>query len=235
MVPQLARVFWRFLRQGSHPWEEEDAKYKGRFGHICSSLDPNRGTSLSKAELYTLFSSVLAVAELEGALAELGVYRGNSARLICEVKGDKPLYLFDTFSGMPEERISPDKDTWAKATHTDTSVEDVRAYLSQYPAVRYVPGVFPGSVSGYADEPIDRLTFCFAHLDVDLYQSTLDGLAFFYPRLVPGGRIVSHNYNLKKSRGVQTPGVKTAFREYFKGKEHQIIEIAETQCMVIKE
>src|SRR5271166_6057406 len=37
-------------------------------------------------------------------MAELGVYQGSSARIICEDKGDCPLYLFDTFAGLPEPR-----------------------------------------------------------------------------------------------------------------------------------
>ena len=83
-------------------------------------------------------------------------------------------------------------------------------------------------------EKIKDQEFSFVHLDVDLYRSTLDALEFFYPRLVTGGRIVSHNYNLKDSAGGRTPGVKKAFQEYFSSCEYKIIEIAETQCLIIK-
>jgi O-methyltransferase len=51
-------------------------------------------------------------------------------------------------------------------------------------------GIFPETATGLEDE-----TFAFVHLDADLYQSTLDGLNFFYPRLSPGGCIIVHDYN----------------------------------------
>ena len=35
-------------------------------------------------------------------MAEVGVYQGVSAKLICEAKGDKELHLFDTFEGLPD-------------------------------------------------------------------------------------------------------------------------------------
>jgi len=193
------------------------------------------GITLTKEEVYTLYSGILAVSKLGGAIAEVGVYRGGSAKVICEVKCNKPLYLFDTFEGMPDERISGSLDAWKNGTHTGTSLEEVRACLNKYPKVHYVQGIFPDCISQYAEEAIEELTFSFVHLDVDLYRSTLDALVFFYRRMVPGGRIVSHNYNLtKRGNGMSTPGVKAAFKEYFKDREHHIIEIAETQCMVIK-
>src|SRR5688500_6464098 len=53
-------------------------------------------------EQYIVYSLVKAQSKLEGAIAEVRVYRGASARLICEAKGAKPLLLFDTFEGLPE-------------------------------------------------------------------------------------------------------------------------------------
>ena len=58
---------------------------------------------------------------------------------------------------------------------------------------------------------------------------------FFFPKLNKGGRLVSHNYNLKFSDGGDTPGVKQAFDDYFIDRKHLVIEIAETQCLVIKD
>lgn len=52
---------------------------------------------------------------------------------------------------------------------------------------------------------------CFAlvSLDPDLYEPTLEGLRFFYPRLAPGGRILIHDYT-----SCQFEGVKMAVDEY---------------------
>ena len=43
------------------------------------------------------------------------------------------------------------------------------------------------------DFPAD-INFSFVSLDVDLYQPTLCGLKFFYPRMSKGGVIMVHDY-----------------------------------------
>ena len=167
-------------------------------------------------ESYTLYSSVLATASLSGAIAEVGVYKGTTAKLICEGKDDRDLFLFDTFEGMPDEKITT-HDDWESYTHTDTSLKSVQSYLAQYPNITFIPGKFPESISLHPDLYLTEKKFSLVNLDVDLYQSTLDGLEFFYPRMVSGGRLISHNFNLKDSPGGNTPGVKQAFLEYFSG------------------
>jgi O-methyltransferase len=212
-------------------------KQEGAFGELVKDSVVFARTSLTKDELYTLYHSVLATEELPGAIAEAGVYRGGSARIVCEAKrADKKLYLFDTFEGMPFEQIDSEKDTWARnyrRTHTGTSIDEVQSYLARFSNVQLVKGVFPDSIVAHPELSLEEEKFSFVHLDVDLYRSTLDALVFFYPRLVPGGRLVSHNYNLTHGKGGDTPGVKLAFLEYFGG-SRPIIEIAETQCMVVK-
>ena len=47
--------------------------------------------------------------------------------------------------------------------------------------------------------------------------------------MVTGGRIVSHDYNTKDH-----PGVKKAFEDFFKDNREKIIELADSQVMVIK-
>ena len=37
--------------------------------------------------------------------------------------------------------------------------------------------------------------FSFVHIDVDLYEPTLQSLEFFFPRLIEGGIIVCDDYN----------------------------------------
>ena len=47
--------------------------------------------------------------------------------------------------------------------------------------------------------------------------------------MVVGGRIVSHDYNTNSM-----PGIKKAFSEFFMDQPEKIIEIADSQVMVIK-
>ncbi|HET6458464.1 MAG TPA: TylF/MycF/NovP-related O-methyltransferase [Nitrosopumilaceae archaeon] len=174
-------------------------------------------------EAFAVYSVAKSQSKLEGDMAEVGVFQGGSAKLICEAKGNGKLHLFDTFEGLPE---LSDKDThfgvkyWKKSQFGNTSVENVKKYLSKYSNVFYYKGTFPETAN-----PITDLKFSFVHIDVDLYQSTMDCLKFFLPRLVQGGIILSHDYH--------TGGVRSAFDEFFKEKKIPIVELPGPQCMVI--
>ena len=52
-------------------------------------------------EAYQIFMVVKRTAKIEGDIAEVGVYKGGTAKLICEAKGNRVLHLFDTFTGIP--------------------------------------------------------------------------------------------------------------------------------------
>jgi O-methyltransferase len=174
-------------------------------------------------EAYIVYSITKSQSRLEGDMAEVGVYQGGSAKIICEAKGKNTLHLFDTFSGLPP--VS-DKDThfgtkfWKDNEFNNTSEEKVRKYLSKYENVHLYKGKFPET-----SEPIRNSKFSFVHLDVDLYQSTYDCLEFFYPRLIKGGIILTHDYHSK--------GVQTAFKDYFQNKKIPIIELTGSQCMIV--
>jgi hypothetical protein len=71
------------------------------------------------------------------------------------------------------------------------------------------------------------LSFSFVHLDVDLYQSTLSGLEWFYPRLNRGGVLISHDYTIAK-------GVRKAFDEFFIDKPECLIELSGSQVAFVK-
>lgn len=176
-------------------------------------------------DFYNLYHLVQRTEGLPGDLAEFGVYRGGSAKLLASLKGQRQLHLFDTFEGMPAARA--DVDHHRAGDFADTSLEAVREYLRPFPKVEFYRGRFPESARGLAATPI---RFSFVHLDVDLYESTKAGLAFFYPRLVAGGVLVSHDY-----RSRWCPGVRRAFDEFFSDKPELVIELWKTQCLVVKQ
>ncbi len=187
-------------------------------------LKDGRGTQTFR-ERYNLYALAKSTSRLPGALAEVGVYRGGSAKIICRVKGDAPLYLFDTFEGMPTVNKSTD-GAFSAGDFADTGYEDVVAYLAAFPNLHFYKGFFPDSAVG--KEP-EQQQFRFVHLDLDIFESTLQALAFFYPRMVRGGVILSHDYNQ-----CYAPGVKKAFHEFFADKPETIIPMWDTQCAVVK-
>jgi O-methyltransferase len=156
-----------------------------------------------------------------GDLAEVGVFQGGSAKIICENRAaGRALHLFDTFAGIPEvEPIDADHFSvgdWA------APLEQAQTYLSGYDGVRFYPGRFPETA-----QAVDAVQFAFVSLDVDTFQSTLAGLRFFMPRLKPGGILISDDYRW-------APGVRQAFATYFDGRPEPIIELAGSQALVVK-
>ena len=174
----------------------------------------------SAFELYLIYSTALAQCKRPGAMAEVGVYRGASAKLICKAKGDKLLRLFDTYEGLPESS-KEDRGVHKKNQYA-CSLEDVQAYVDGFENVHFHKGLFPDSAEG-----VEEAEYCFCHFDVDLYEGTKACLEYFYPRMIQGGILISHDYSI-------LAGVEQAFQEFFADKPEEIIDMPTTQCMVVK-
>jgi len=174
---------------------------------------------MSADEAYMIRGAVLSTANVEGDLAEVGVFRGTSAKVICEAKGGRPLHLFDTFEGLPPTGRF---DSGLQTGQYACSLDSVRDYLKAFPNVQFYKGYFP-----LTGEPVKTRGFCFVHLDVDLFESTVAALQFFYPRMNPGAVLISHDY-------VEFAGVRRAFDEFFENKCEPVIELSGNQCLVVK-
>ena len=175
---------------------------------------------LTANEAFIVYSLARAQSKYEGHIAEVGAYQGGSAKVICEAKGDRPFHLFDTFEGLPPAAVQD--GNVHRVSQYSCSLESVQQYLAGYPNVSLYKGRFPES-SG----PVENLRFTFAHFDVDLYESTLGCLQFFYPRMIPGGVMLSHDYSILS-------GVREAFAEFLRDKPEPLIELPTTQCMLTK-
>src|SRR3974377_2228292 len=140
-----------------------------------------------------------------GDMAELGVYRGNSAALLAHYAREykRTVFLFDTFEGF-DTRDLTGADKSKEIEFSDTSLTAVRDLVG-LESVKFVQGRFPKSI------PLDLYAtkFCLVHIDCDLYQPTKAALEFFYPRLSPGGLIIMHDYN-----NPYWGGIKLAVDEY---------------------
>lgn len=189
---------------------------------VVTQVRHERKLLLSDHEAHQLMRLVRSTAKVPGDLAEVGTYRGVSAKLMAEARGESPkvLHLFDTFTGLPELQ-DIDRSVFYEGQY-EADFYDVADYLGSYPNIALYAGVFPKTA-----DPIANKKFSFVHLDVDLYESTLDALAFFYPRMTQGGVIVSHDY-------IVTPGATKAVREFMADKPEPILESSWRQCVIVK-
>jgi len=191
---------------------------------IPLDLSPFQRTLLRKVRPYTMTSNErvavlesavrhVAAQNYPGAFVECGVAKGGStmamAYTLLELgMGDRDLYLYDTFEGMPEPDESdrgrfgePAARNWRKrrdaegrSTWINHGLEEVRANLALtgYPASRlhFIKGKVENTLPAQAPPGAIALL----RLDTDWHASTKAELDHLYPRLVRGGIVIIDDY-----------------------------------------
>jgi len=179
--------------------------------------DGSRNNAGDCTRLLAILLNVKSLLEegIEGSFAELGVWRGNSAKVLRELTPDRKFFLFDTFEGFPEQDAKVDPAAPSASGFSDTSLERVKKFVGESANTFYCVGYFPQT----ADHVPKDEKFAFVHLDCDLEAPIKAGLEFFYPRLSAGGTILIHDYE----SGGKWPGVKRAVDEFLKDKPERLI------------
>lgn len=167
---------------------------------LAGSALPEQDLGNDYVRLATLELLCRRLADVPGAAAELGVYRGFFARCINQLLPERKIYLFDSFEGFAEEACATDS---FQAAHANTTIEKVLAILPYPEKVILKPGFFPESLGGLEEQ------FCLVSLDVDFYQTTLEGLRYFWPRIAEGGYLLLHDWGSPK-----LPGVAKALQDF---------------------
>lgn len=139
---------------------------------------------------------------LNGDIIEVGVYRGISLAILGALTNslgiNKIIYGVDTFCGMPDividgldngfdefgEPWAPGKGGHFPGDFKDTSILQV-ARMAPWGNIKLIPGIFPACAN-----QIQSDKFCFAHIDVDIYNSYKDSYQYLWPRMVSGGAII---------------------------------------------
>lgn len=130
---------------------------------------------------------------VEGDIAELGVWRGNSAALLARVaeQNGRNLFLFDTFEGFDARDLKGIDNRSREGDFASTSIQYVKETVGPTTCVRYVKGFFPDSI------PVELHSsrFSIVHIDCDLYAPMKAALEFFYPRMSRGALLILHDYH----------------------------------------
>jgi O-methyltransferase len=121
-----------------------------------------------------------------GDVAELGVYKGNTAFFFRRVSPGRRLHLFDTFSGFSCQDSAEYAEGGAFA---DVSMKEIRKRFGSEAFI--YKGYFPDT----AEAIPPGTKFAMVHIDMDLDKPIAAALKFFYPRVEPGGAIIVHDYN----------------------------------------
>jgi O-methyltransferase len=193
--------------------------------HFNQLWEQIRGhTLVDKDRCFVIYQLTQQAARLPGDVAEVGVYKGGTAKLLGKqfINAGKTVHLFDTFAGMPP--TDPRRDWHKENDFNDTSLESVTAYLNDCTNTLLYPGLFPCSAASVQDRD-----FCLVHIDVDIYKSVMDCIEFFYPRLLFGGIAIFDDYGF-----LTCPGAKEAVDEFFADKAERPFYLPTGQCLVIK-
>ncbi len=124
--------------------------------------------------------------KLQGAVAEVGVFRGEFARYISKAFPNSRCYLFDTFDGFDANEALKELKS-GNCTHALIEAykqTNIAAVLERMPYLDNIvikQGYFPQSLDGLEE------TFVFVSIDVDFEDSIYECLTYFYPRLLRGG------------------------------------------------
>ncbi|TRX72150.1 TylF/MycF/NovP-related O-methyltransferase [Carboxylicivirga sp. M1479] len=226
VVLMALSYFWSFYTHKLFkPFAWLDAQKKKE--HNRSTLKLEKGFK-DKMRFYALWLQLKRIKEqkIEGAIAELGVYKGETAKMIHDFLPQKNFYLFDSFSGLPKQVIKEDCDGTVRPQTVhfgNTSPEEVLKYINGNNEKLIIKeGIFPETTEGLNEDG-----YALVHIDADLYQSTIDALNYFYPKLNQKGAIIVHDYNHDWS------GVKKAVDEFEEGIPECFVELTDMYGSVI--
>lgn len=207
------RLKWPYM-----PWWEDEVftAYLRKFDELKVHNSDRR---------WDLRQLLRLTANVPGDMAECGVYKGASAQILLEAckTAQRHLYLFDSFEGLSEP--NDEKEAyWKKgdmAAHESIMLDNLRDHEGMFTTYKgWIPDRFP--------EVADTVFAC-VHIDVDLYGPTLDSMAFFYPRLAPGGLCVCDDYNSSVC-----PGARRAVDEFLADKPEKMLALSGGSGFFIK-
>lgn len=180
--------------------------------------------NLRSADRKFFLRELLALVDpLPGDTAECGVFKGASSWLIASrLRGrGRTHHVFDSFQGVSEP--GPGEEAYWYGGELAVGEAFARRALEGL-AVAWHVGWIPARFGEVADRQ-----FCFVHIDVDLYQPTLDSLEFFYPRMVTGGIIVCDDYGFRAC-----PGAFRACNEFMSDRPEHIVQVPTGQALIVK-
>jgi len=164
---------------------------------------------------------------LAGDFVECGVFRGFSTAVLAHYldfgKLPKQWFLYDTFSGVPEDQRNSNHDN-----SEVFQVSELQAYVSKrfekYPNIQVVRGRVPEVLAEQAPA-----TIAFLHIDMNSADAELGALEQLFGRVVPGGMVILDDYGWFYYN--EQKHVEDAF---FVGAGYRVLELPTGQGLIVK-
>ena len=195
------------------------------FNAYLEQFSEERGLNADRRfMLYQLSRLSIAV---DGDTAECGAYLGAGSFLMVLINREAPSnrkhVIFDSFEGLS----TPKQIDGAHWIEGDLSVSEaqMRENLSEFESeIEVHKGWIPDSFRSVSER-----RYAFVHIDVDLYQPTLDSIDYFYPRLSKNAILLCDDYGLKFC-----PGATAAMDEFFSDKPEKVLSLSGGSGFIVK-
>lgn len=190
--------------------DEEALKYMvyrtGYQGEVLSLFDISEEFAL-KTSVLRRVSRRLDELGVEGAIADLGAYRGDISWQMNAMMPERKLYLFDTFTGYDERDVAKEQQlhlseaqvgVYSLSNNEREHLEErILGRMPYADMVELRPGWFPETAFDLENEK-----YAMVHIDTGLYAPTYSGIQYFFPRMSKGGVILVSGYTNGKSQSV---------------------------------
>lgn len=182
--------------------------------------------------VHTILWAATQASKLAGDFVECGVNTGIYSLAICEYLNfnllDKSFYLFDTFSGVPEEQLNDAERQQGHLARLNRVYEECYETacrnFAEFPNAVLVRGRVPETLTSVPIKAVSYLS-----IDMNIVEPEIAALEHFWPLLTPGAPVVLDDYGWDGH--VQQ---RLAMDEFAQGKGLTILEMPTGQGLLIK-
>lgn len=174
--------------------------------------------------LWILTCCARSAQHLDGAFAEFGTFRGGCAFMVLDATETTPLWLYDTFAGLPGGSLA-DAERTLEGRYAQTDAEQVAALLRPWSdRIRIVAGDVFDTVPAHDPGPL-----ALAHLDLNAAAPTEHVLDFVYDRVVPAGMLVFDDYGW-----AACADQRASIDRFFADRPETVVALPTGQALVVK-
>jgi O-methyltransferase len=162
---------------------------------------------------------------IPGDVIECGSYKGATGLLVALLGRENGLnqnvHLLDTFGGMPAPGLfdgSRSAGEFLPSADQVAILKQQAAGLGVTDRVKIHCGLFGDT---FVELKAQKPRFSFAHIDANMYSSTLEACEFVLPRLNKDGAVVFDDYN-----AVCDLGARLAIDQYFRNRPERLKPLA---------
>jgi hypothetical protein len=181
---------------------------------------------------FILYNLAKSIKNIDGDIVECGVLRGHSSYLMlyANINNDKIFHGFDSFEGLSkpveEDKVknsySYEWKQYDLSTPEEVAIRNLEIFKNR---VHLYKGWIPERF-----EEVKHKKFSIVHIDVDLYQPTLDSIKFFWDKINIGGVLICDDYGSELC-----PGAKLAMDNFFNSISMSVIHLPSGQGLVFKQ